>query len=424
MRERWVLSLVMLPVIGAAALVPVSAPNAAPGGITWRKQVLDRKFRAEGAAAADVNRDGKMDVFAGNFWYEAPDWKPHAIRPAKEFEPATGYSNCFLTFAEDVDRDGWTDQLVIGFPGDKSLWYRNPGRSGSEWTEHLVAESACNESPIYADLNGDRRPELITPYKESRMAYYQPGKKPLERFEQFLIGSENGPGTKKFSHGLGVGDIDGDGAPDILCSEGFYRNPGYEARPRRNLFSRLFGADPKPGRKIKPGAWEFVPAALGPACAQMYTHDFDRDGDMDVISSSAHAVGVWWYEQRPGKKSGHPEFVQHTIDDTFSQTHSLMPADINGDGQVDFVTGKRWWAHGPKGDVNPNDPAVLYWFEFRTTRRRGKDVPARVEWKRHLIDSDSGVGTQFSVAHMNRDRRPDLVISNKKGVFVFTQESR
>jgi hypothetical protein len=145
----------------------------------------------------------------------------------------------------------------------------------------------------------------------------------------------------------------------------------------------------------------------------MYTEDFDLDGDMDVISSSAHQVGVWWYEQTPGPDG--PTFKQHVIDDTFSQSHALMRTDVNGDGHPDFVTGKRWWAHGPNGDVNPNDPAVLVWYEFQ---RRNREVV----WTRHEIDADSGVGTQFTVADMNGDRRPDLVIANKKGVFLFQQQ--
>ena len=95
----------------------------------------------------------------------------------------------------------------------------------------------------------------------------------------------------------------------------------------------------------------------------MYVYDFNGDGLPDVISSSAHNFGVWWYEQKKGASG--PEFVQHEIDRSFSQSHALVMADIKGDGQPDFVTGKRWWAHGPKGDVNPNDPAVLYWFEFK-----------------------------------------------------------
>lgn len=378
----------------SAGLLALAASQSSSAGfpqISWKKTVLDTKFRAEGVAVADVNRDGKPDVLAGNLWYEAPTWKAHEIQPVQEFNGATGYSNCFLSFSADVNGDGWPDQLVIGFPGDKAVWRQNPGTQGGHWPEFPITSSACNETPIYADLDRDKHPELITPFKESQMAFYDIGGKPQEGFAQTLIGQPGEPGTKRFSHGLGVGDINGDKRPDILCNEGYWEAP----------------------KAIRKDPWKFVPAKLGPACATMYTHDFDGDGDMDVFSSSAHQIGVWWYEQVKGPNG--PDFKQHTIDDTFSQSHSVVMADMNGDRQPDFVTGKRFWAHGPNGDVNPGDPAVLYWFEFR---REGRDV----KWTRHQIDNDSGVGTQFVVTHMNRDKHPDVVVANKKGVFVFEQQ--
>ena len=387
------LTLLLLPALALGFLAGAGSPSAARSAsreIRWKKTVVDREFRSEGISVADVNRDGKPDLFTGNLWYEAPDWKPREIRPAGKFDPATGYSNCFLSFAHDVDGDKWPDQMVVGFPGAKAPWFRNPGKGGGAWTEHTITESACNESPIWADLDGDRKPELVSPFQEKQMAFYRPGDRPRDGFLQQLVAEPGTPGCARFAHGLGVGDVNGDRRPDILCTEGYYEAPA-----------------------SKGSAWRFVPAKLGPPCAQMYTHDFDGDGDRDVISSSAHAIGVWWYEQTRGANG--PEFKQHVIDITYSQSHSLMMADLNGDRQPDFVTGKRWWAHGPNGDVNPNDPAVLYWYEFR--RREGA-----VEWIRHAIDSDSGVGTQFTVADINGDRRLDIAISNKKGVFVFEQE--
>lgn len=144
----------------------------------------------------------------------------------------------------------------------------------------------------------------------------------------------------------------------------------------------------------------------------MVVYDVNGDGLPDVVSSSAHGKGVWWHERIKGGKDA--EFRRHTIDDTFSQSHALVMADLDGDGQPEFVTGKRWWAHGPNGDVEPNAPAVLYWYGFRR-------VGDKVEWTRHTIDTDSGVGTQFVVADVNGDGRPDIVTSNKKGVFLFLQ---
>jgi len=137
--------------------------------------------------------------------------------------------------------------------------------------------------------------------------------------------------------------------------------------------------------------------------------DFDGDGDNDVLSSAAHKVGIWWHEQLADSK-----WQTHEIENGFTQTHALCLADINGDGLPDFVTGKRWWAHGPKGDINPGDPAVLFWYELK--REAGKPT-----WIPHEIDHDSGVGTQFEVADVNGDKLLDVVISNKKGVFYFEQ---
>jgi FG-GAP repeat. len=141
----------------------------------------------------------------------------------------------------------------------------------------------------------------------------------------------------------------------------------------------------------------------------MHVYDVNGDGRNDVISSSAHGIGVWLHEQQPDGN-----FVTRAIDGSFSQSHSLELADINGDGLKDIVTGKRFWAHGPTGDVNPGDPAVVVWFELQ---RKGREV----HWIKHEIDNDSGVGTQFVVADINRDRLPDIVTSNKKGVFVLLQ---
>jgi hypothetical protein len=393
MMSRSRLTVFLLPALAVTALAG-SLPSAAPQEVRWKKTVLDKNFRAEGCAIADVNRDGKPDVLAGNLWYEAPGWTPREIRPPQEFNGATGYSNAFVVFADDVDGDRWVDELVVGFPGAKAVWYRNPGR-GSNWEEYPITESACNETPHFVDLDGDRHPELITPFQEKQMAFYRPGKDPKAGFEQYLVGEAGKPGCARFSHGLGVGDVNGDKRPDILTNEGYYEQPKEWGR---------VGMDLK--------TWNFVPAKLGPACAHMYTHDFDGDGDMDVFSSSAHQIGVWWYEQKP--RPGGTEWVQHTIDDTFSQSHSVMKVDVNRDGQPDFITGKRFWAHGPNGDVNPGDPAVLYWFEFK---RNG----SQVEWTRHEIDNDSGVGTGFAVSDLNGDRRPDIAVANKKGVFVFEQ---
>jgi len=135
--------------------------------------------------------------------------------------------------------------------------------------------------------------------------------------------------------------------------------------------------------------------------------DLDGDGDNDVLGSSPHGYGISWCEQTPGG------WKAHEIDNTFSQTHAIVVADVNGDGLPDCVTGKRFWAHNGH-DPGSFQPSVLCWYE--QTRHAGKP-----EWTRHIIDAQSGVGLQFEVVDVNGDNRLDIVTSNKNGVFYFEQ---
>lgn len=389
-------------VIFAAALVthwrlidPVTLA-VAPREVKFKKTVLDSEFRSEGVTVADVNRDGKLDVLAGNLWYEAPSWTPHEIQPPQKFDAAKGYSNSFVNFTMDVNRDGWPDLIRIDMPGTHSVvWHENPKGKRMAWPEHTLFRNACNESPAMARLSGaGKDPVLVFSFDDAQMAWYEPWKDPNAEFtahtisEKFAKDKSKDGGVFRYSHGLGVGDVNGDGRPDVLIRGGYWQAP----------------ADPRQAD------WKFVSANFGDECTQMHVYDVNSDGLPDVLSSAAHKIGVWWHEQQ---KDG--SFVTHIIDNSFSQSHALELADINGDGLKDLVTGKRFWAHGPTGDVNPGDPAVLVWFELQ---RNSKGV----KWVKHEIDNDSGVGTQFTVADLNSDKLPDIITSNKKGVHVFIRQ--
>ncbi|HEX3871307.1 MAG TPA: VCBS repeat-containing protein [Pirellulales bacterium] len=380
-------------VLTLAVVVVPSMVSA--GTITFKKTTVDPKFRSEGVTVGDFNHDGKPDIAAGQVYFSAPDWQMHVIRPdATEYDPLK-YSLSFNNFADDLNGDGWTDVIVVEYPGKDTAWYENPRGSDRMWERHVCVPVSNNESPQYRDVDGNGRRALVMGYSpdpkkfdgpEKQMIIARPADDPTALWNLQTISELNVDAAKRFQHGLGVGDINGDGRRDVLTTLGWWEAPSEKL------------ASP----------WTFHAADLGPNCADMYVFDIDADGDNDVLSSAGHEIGIWWHEQTADG------WTRHEIDHSFSQTHALCLADINGDGLPDFVTGKRWWAHGPNKDVNPGDPAVMYWFEF--SREGGK--PA---WTPHKFDDDSGVGTQFEVADVNGDGLLDVVTSNKKGTFYFEQ---
>lgn len=406
MRPRtWLLASLIPFALWFALLPAAEEKNSDDTGITWKKTILDKHFRAEGVAVADVNKDGRADILAGEVWYEAPDWKMHEIKKPGDYgNGAGGYSQSFACWADDLNGDGYPDLVVVGFPGAPCHWYENPRGKEGHWKAHEIWHSACNETPAYLDLLGTGKRGLLMGWQpkgkdnEGQMAYFTPGDDPTQLWKMHPISEQSSkghviPGSFRFAHGLGAGDVNGDGKLDVICTAGWWEQPAT--------------LDDKP--------WKFHPAALGDACADMFAYDVDNDGKADIISSSAHNYGIWAYLQRPGS-GGSPAFVREVLFPRLvSQTHALHCVDINGDGRKDLVTGKRWWAHGPKGDADPNAPAKLYWFEAK------KNKDGLVRFVPHEIDDDSGIGTQFTVADVNSDKLLDVVTANKKGVFLFEQ---
>jgi hypothetical protein len=386
--------------VRVAATETLLALGQASSMPSFRKLPLSDRFYAEGAYYGDFNRDGKMDIVAGPFWFEGPDFqKKHEIRPPKEFDPKD-YSDNFLTFTGDFNGDGWTDVLYIGYPGAPAYWYENPAGKAGPWRKHLAYANVGNESPCWGDINGDGRPELVF-NNDGYLGYatFDPSR-PDQPWTFHAISGQDAR-YQKYTHGVGFGDINGDGRIDIVEAVGWWEQP----------------ADAN-----KAQTWKFHPYRFAEAAAQILVTDVDGDGLADVITAwHCHHYGLVWYKQVKG-----PErqivWQQHVIlsptpdlnskDLRISQMHALELVDMNGDGVKDVVTGKRFWAHGPKGDKEPDAPAVVYWFECRRDGRGG------VLFVPHLIDDDSGVGTQVTATDLNGDGIPDVIVANKKGIFV------
>ncbi len=360
--------------------------------LRFKRSHLWDEFYTEAATVADVNKDGKLDIIAGARWFEAPEWKAHDIWKHKKFDYTKGYADSFLNFSTDVNEDSWPDLICFDFPGKEVYWLENPQGADVLWKRYLIDSVASNESPFMGDIDNDGKQDLVFGNEKiGQMAWWSYSVKNKKvTWTRHPISEKGAKGVGLFSHGLGWGDINGDGVKDVMIRGGWWEAP----KDMKNSSS-----------------WPFHEADLGESCAQMVTFDLDGDGDNDVISSSAHEYGVWWYEQQKDP-SGHISFITHTIDSTFSESHSLVLEDMNNDGLPDLVTGKRFFSHQGRGPGGL-EPAVIYWFELL------KDGKNRPVWIKHLIDNTSGVGIQFEVRDMNKDGLKDIIIGNKNGVFYF-----
>lgn len=382
---------------------PPPVPCTMPARDAYRTLRLSDQFYAEGAYFGDFNRDGKPDVVAGPFWFEGPGFqKKHEYRVVQAFDPVR-YSDNFLTYAGDFNGDGWDDVLCVPFPGKEGFWYENPAGKDAAWKQHLAYTMIGNESPAWGDVTGDGRPELIF-CNQGYLGFAGPDLAKPDAPWVFRAVSKDDKRYQKFTHGVGFGDINGDGRADIVEAIGWWEHPA-EAKADQ--------------------PWPFHAQHFAEAAAQMLVEDVDGDGLADVITSwHCHRYGMVWWQQVNGGQG--PSWRRHVIlspspdvtskEFRVSQLHALASVDMNGDGLKDILTGKRFWSHGPKGDVEPDAPAVVFWLELK---RDGKGGAAFIP---HLIHDDSGVGTQVAATDLNGDQRPDVIVGNKKGIFVHLSE--
>ncbi|PQO33631.1 FG-GAP repeat domain-containing protein [Blastopirellula marina] len=369
---------------------------------TFDRQQLTGTYFSEGANAADINGDGIADVVYGPYWFEGPEYttKHEIYKPVPQNRDR--YADNFFSWLYDFNGDGRNDVFVVGFPGTPAYVYENPGQDGYDqhWPKHQVFDWVSNESPQLLNIVGDERPELVC----TRDGFFGfttiDPQHPLGPWEFHRISDQIA--SKKFGHGLGVGDVNGDGRQDIIFAQGWFEQPAENA-----LTSR----------------WPLHAASFseGYGGAEMYAYDVDGDGDNDIITCHrAHDFGLAWYEQV--EEGDEPHFKHHLIMGehpsenkygvVFSELHSVALADVDGDGLTDIVTGKTYWSHhrqSPQWDAG----AVVYWFQLK----RGKDG---VDWIPHQADGEAGIGRQISIVDVNNDQRPDIVVGGMLGSHVLT----
>ena len=365
-----------------AALVLVLATilclSARSPEILFERKTIDLGI-SETCAVADFNNDGKPDIFSGEAWYENPTWKKHAVRQLKEYGT---YLASLTDMALDVDGDGFTDIVSSGWHTGKIWWSRNPGKSAAMWEDRAIDQGFPVEFAFLVDLDNDGRAHEILPQwgnNSAPLTWYG-----LARgaFQKHVVSQ------RSYGHGIGAGDVNGDGRNDIITPQGWF-----EAPPDSN------NGEWKSHAEFNLGSVGFI-----------YAIDLNEDGLPDLLTSMAHDYGIFWMEQRPDHT-----WVKHVIDQSWSQGHALMLVDLNGDGRRDVLTGKRYMAHDG-GDPGEREPLGIYWYEYRPSADH-----KTVEWSRHIIDygSRAGGGMQIPVLDIDGDGDLDFAVAGKSGLFLF-----
>src|SRR5262245_16793472 len=299
------------------------------------------------------------------------------------------------------------DVIQIGYFARRIVWANNPVKDGSAWSENLIDAVGPTEFAFVVDLvNDGKARELLPQFTGAAGA-------PLTCYE-FRDGKweKHEVSTPSYGHGIGVGDLNGDKRNDILTPQGWLEAPADPRTPGKWTFHPtdwqqhpigLPPASTTPSTTIPPAMSVMIDLSRPPGAAAqggriaewgfLQVIDINGDGRNDVLATSAHSYGLCWFEQTT---TG--EWKQHVIDHSWSHLHASVLTDLNGDGRVDLVTGKRFQSRNMPAPGD-NDPLGLYWYEFRPGANRA------VTWARHTIDygGKAGCGLQMIVCDIDGD---------------------
>ncbi|MEO1448260.1 MAG: VCBS repeat-containing protein [Bacteroidota bacterium] len=357
------------------------SPN--PFRFTAQQLTIDNN---EFCDTGDINQDGVLDILAGEFWYEGPDFTPHPVRSIPPHAP--DYLENNGEYLHDVDQDGWLDVITTGWGNSWLRWYRNPGAeglaNGDFWEVDTLANTQLTESEMgfLTDLDQDGEMEyLLNSWNDDNPLTIWPlivdSLGQPAAFEH-IIGEEN-------SHGIGFGDVNGDEKTDVLTDDGWYEQPAV------NPWSSPWAFHPD---------WE-----LDDGSCPILLADINQDQQTDLIWGSGHDYGLFWLNQTSGG------WQHHHIDLNWSQAHTLLWIDLDLDGQTELITGKRVRAHSGR-DPGSTDPTIIYAYQWNADRQ---------VIDRYVIAEEVGTGLTIQAADLNQDGMIDLVVAGKTGTYILWQ---
>lgn len=391
------------PVFSAClSLLVISSAGLAgePQSVQWKQHIINDQSPYEACGTADFNGDGRIDIFCGDSWYEAPLWTRHKVREVPASGPNPHYHEDFADSPLDVNGDGRPDIVTCNYFGKRVGWVQNPGGPATAaWQEHEIDLPGNMETGEMVNLVGDAQPEFL-PNVGSTVVFYELTSRNPVKWTRRDLGAEGA------GHGVGAGDLNSDGRNDVITPKGWYE-------------------------QLADGGWRFhAEFALGAAGIMILGYDVDGDQLQDVLYGNGHGFGLYWLRQTK-QPDGSRQWQKQTIDDTFSQVHTLVLAQLDGEGEPELVTGKRVYAH--ESEAGATDGSVVFYFQY--DRKAGTwqkhtvfqgdpavNAPENAKDRWALKDfpkGSAGTGLQMSVVDIDADGDLDLVCPGKSGLYLF-----